>query len=154
MLLGKIFANPHLPGSTIITSRSILIIRTCIPRRRQQIAADCPSAFADYRRTYAKIEKGPNWEDDLGGEFDKLRKTRTSTTSRRRCIVSSKTPHDVFAAPVRTLPEPGMCGDRPSGAIYKREEDGIVLIDQDNAVAGVCASPDAHTKKSTSTEER
>ncbi len=47
-----------------------------------------------------------------------------------------------------------MCGDCPSGAIYKREEDGIVLIDQVNAVAGVCASPDARTKKSTSLEER
>ncbi|MGU0161893.1 4Fe-4S dicluster domain-containing protein [Escherichia coli] len=35
----------------------------------------------------------------------------------------------------------------PSGAIYKREEDGIVLITRINAVAGVCASPDARTKK-------
>ena len=34
MLLGKIFANPHLPGIDDITSRSILIIRTCIPRRK------------------------------------------------------------------------------------------------------------------------
>lgn len=24
----------------------------------------------------AKIEKGPNWEDDLGGEFDKLAKDK------------------------------------------------------------------------------
>ncbi|XNM60914.1 hypothetical protein ACLK1T_29675 [Escherichia coli] len=40
----------------------------------------------------AKIEKGPNWEDDLGGELDELAKTRTSTTSRRRCIANSKTP--------------------------------------------------------------
>ncbi len=35
----------------------------------------------------------------------------------------------------------------PSGAIYKREEDGIVLITRINAVAGVCASPDARQKK-------
>ncbi|VTQ22639.1 respiratory nitrate reductase 1 subunit beta [Escherichia coli] len=34
MLLGKIFANPHLPGIDDITSRSILTIRTCIPRRK------------------------------------------------------------------------------------------------------------------------
>jgi nitrate reductase beta subunit len=33
---------------------------------------------------------------------------------------------------VRALPEPGLRGARaPSGSIYKREEDGIVLIDQD-----------------------
>ncbi len=34
----------------------------------------------------------------------------------------------------------------PSGAIYKREEDGIVLIDQINAGAGVCVSAAARTK--------
>ncbi len=154
MLLGKIFANPLCRGSTIITSRSILTIRTCIRAGRQQIAADCPSAFADYRGRMAKIEKGPNWEDDLGGEFANWRKTRTSTTSRRRCIASSKHLYDVFAAPVRTLPEPGMWATCPSGAIYKREEDGIVLIARINAVAGVCASPDARTKKSLQLEER
>jgi nitrate reductase beta subunit len=32
---------------------------------------------------------------------------------------------------VRALPEPGLRGECPSGSIYKREEDGIVLIDQD-----------------------
>ena len=42
----------------------------------------------------------------------------------------------------------------PSGAIYKREEDGIVLIDQDKCVAGVCASPDARTKNLLQLEER
>ncbi|CDL41897.1 Respiratory nitrate reductase beta chain [Citrobacter freundii] len=39
-----------------------------------------------------KITKGPNWEDDLGGEFDKLAKDKNSRTCRRRCTVSSKTP--------------------------------------------------------------
>lgn len=34
----------------------------------------------------------------------------------------------------------------PSGAIYKREEDGIVLIDQDKCAAGGCASAAARTK--------
>jgi nitrate reductase beta subunit len=32
---------------------------------------------------------------------------------------------------VRALPEPGLRGVVPLGSIYKREEDGIVLIDQD-----------------------
>ena len=32
---------------------------------------------------------------------------------------------------MRTLSEPGSVATCPSGAIYKREEDGIVLIDQD-----------------------
>ncbi len=97
---------------------------------------------------------GPNWEELLGGEFEKRPATATSRPCKRRCTGSLKTPHDVPAAPVRTLPQSQLRGDRPSGAIYKREEDGIVLIDQDNAVAGVCALAVVRTKKSTSTEKR
>ncbi len=154
MLLGKIFATRICRGSTIITSRLILIIRTAYRAGRQQITADCPSAFADYGERMAKIEKGPNWEDDLGGGLTSWRKTRTSTTSRRRCIAVRKHLHDVFAAPVRTLSEPGCVATCPSGAIYKREEDGIVRSTRINAVAGVCASPDARTKNLLQLEER
>ncbi|MBO1997280.1 hypothetical protein J4730_07510 [Klebsiella pneumoniae] len=32
---------------------------------------------------------------------------------------------------MRALPQPELRATCPSGAIYKREEDGIVLIDQD-----------------------
>lgn len=42
----------------------------------------------------------------------------------------------------------------PSGAIYKREEDGIVLIDQINAVAGVCALAVVRTKNLLQLEKR
>ncbi len=66
----------------------------------------------------AKIEKGPNWEDDLGGEFDKLAKDKNFDNIQKAMYSQSrKHLYDVFAAPVRTLPEPGMCGDLPSGAI-------------------------------------
>ncbi len=44
-----------------------------------------------------------------------------------------------------------MCGDLPERCDYKREEDGIVLIDQDKCRGWRCASPDARTKKSIST---
>ncbi len=57
--------------------------------------------------------------------------TATSRPCKRRCTGSSKHLHDVPAAPVPTLPQSQLRGDLPSGAIYKREEDGIVLIDQD-----------------------
>ena len=36
---------------------------------------------------------------------------------------------------------PSCMASCPSGAIYKRAEDGIVLVDQDRAVVGVSASP-------------
>ncbi|MBK8630426.1 MAG: hypothetical protein IPN84_09525 [Sphingomonadales bacterium] len=42
----------------------------------------------------------------------------------------------------------------PSVAIYKREDDGIVLIDQENAAAGGCVYPAARTRRSTTTGHR
>ncbi|SPX52703.1 respiratory nitrate reductase subunit beta [Klebsiella pneumoniae] len=38
MLLGKIFANPHLRASMITTSRLIMTTRICITRRRANIS--------------------------------------------------------------------------------------------------------------------
>ncbi|VFT03678.1 respiratory nitrate reductase 1 subunit beta [Escherichia coli] len=61
----------------------------------------------------AKIEKGPNWEDDLGGEFDKLAKDKNFDNIQKAMYSQFENLYDVFAAPVRTLPEPGMCGDLP-----------------------------------------
>ena len=79
-----------------------------------------------------KIEKTPNWEDDLGGEF----KNRSKETNFK------DVPKDIYGefenSFIMYLPRicehclnPTCVAVCPSGAIYKREEDGIVLIDQD-----------------------
>ncbi len=79
-----------------------------------------------------KIEKTPNWEDDLGGEFE----------NRSRDVNFKDVPKDIYAefenSFIMYLPRicehclnPTCVAVCPSGAIYKREEDGIVLIDQD-----------------------
>ena len=39
-----------------------------------------------------KIDRGPNWEEILGGEFAKRSRTPTSKACRRRSTGSSKTP--------------------------------------------------------------
>ena len=80
-----------------------------------------------------KINWGPNWEEILGTEFDK-RKADTNFNE-----VAQK---DIYGQFEKTfmmyLPRlcehclnPTCVASCPSGAIYKREEDGIVLIDQD-----------------------
>lgn len=79
-----------------------------------------------------KIEWGPNWEEILGTEFAK----------RRKDVNFNQIQADIYGQFEHTfmlyLPRlcehclnPSCVASCPSGAIYKREEDGIVLIDQD-----------------------
>ncbi|MEI7567876.1 MAG: nitrate reductase subunit beta [Alcaligenaceae bacterium] len=79
-----------------------------------------------------KIEWGPNWEDDLGGEF----------ASRSRDALFEGVQKEMYSTFENTfmmyLPRlcehclnPTCVASCPSGSIYKREEDGIVLVDQD-----------------------
>jgi len=79
-----------------------------------------------------KIEHGPNWEEILGTEF----------ASRSRDVNFEQVQKDLYGEFENTfmmyLPRlcehclnPTCVAACPSGSIYKREEDGIVLIDQD-----------------------
>lgn len=93
MLLGKIFANPHLPGIDDYYEPfdfDYQNLHTAPEGSKSQPIARPRSLITGERM--AKIEKGPNWEDDPAVSLTNWRKTRTSTTSRRRCIASSKTP--------------------------------------------------------------
>jgi nitrate reductase beta subunit len=79
-----------------------------------------------------KIEWAPNWEDVLGGEF-----ARRSQDHNFQQIQKEIYGHfeNTFMMYLPRLCEhclnPTCVASCPSGAIYKREEDGIVLIDQD-----------------------
>ena len=79
-----------------------------------------------------KIEWGPNWEDDLGGEF----------AARSRDALFEGVQKEMYSTFESTfmmyLPRlcehclnPACVASCPSGSIYKREDDGIVLVDQD-----------------------
>lgn len=79
-----------------------------------------------------KIDGGPNWDDDLGGE----------SAERFKDVNVEGIDPDLLASFENTflfyLPRlcehclnPTCVASCPSGSIYKREEDGIVLVDQD-----------------------
>lgn len=93
LLLGKIFANPHLPGMDDYYEPFDFDYQTLhnapADSKAQPIAR--PRSLITGQRM-DKITSGPNWEEILGGEFENAPKTRTSKTCRRRCTVSSKTP--------------------------------------------------------------
>ena len=79
-----------------------------------------------------KIHWGPNWEDDLGGEFQQRAKDELFEGIQKDMY---STFENTFMMYLPRLCEhclnPACVASCPSGSIYKREEDGIVLIDQD-----------------------
>ncbi len=79
-----------------------------------------------------KIEWGPNWEEILGGEFEKRSKDYNFEGVQKDIYGQFE---NTFMMYLPRLCEhclnPSCAASCPSGAIYKREEDGIVLIDQE-----------------------
>ncbi len=79
-----------------------------------------------------KIEHGPNWEEILGGEFEKRSKDYNFEGIQKEIYGEYE---NTFMMYLPRLCEhclnPSCAASCPSGAIYKREEDGIVLIDQE-----------------------
>ncbi len=79
-----------------------------------------------------KIEKGPNWDEILGGEFAKRSEDYNFEGIEKQIYGEYE---NTFMMYLPRLCEhclnPACASSCPSGAIYKREEDGIVLIDQE-----------------------
>ncbi|KZY32750.1 MULTISPECIES: nitrate reductase subunit beta [unclassified Oleiphilus] len=80
-----------------------------------------------------KINWGPNWEEILGTEFAKRKVDSNFNEVAQKDIYGQF--EKTFMMYLPRLCEhclnPACVASCPSGAIYKREEDGIVLIDQD-----------------------
>ncbi len=131
-ILAKIFANPdlpeiddyyepftfdyeHLQNAPELGAQPTLRPRSLITGKRMQ-----------------KIEWGPNWEDILGTEFEKRSKDYNFEGIQKEIYGQFE---QTFMMYLPRLCEhclnPTCVAACPSGAIYKREEDGIVLIDQE-----------------------
>lgn len=79
-----------------------------------------------------KIENGPNWEEILSGKFEKRSQDYNFHAIQKAMYGEFE---NTFMMYLPRLCEhclnPACVATCPSGSIYKREEDGIVLIDQD-----------------------
>ena len=131
-ILMKLFANPNLPqiddyyepftfdyqhlhGAPEMKASPVARPRSLVTGERMQ-----------------KIEWGPNWEEILGGEFAKRSKDANFEAIQKDIYGQFE---NTFMMYLPRLCEhclnPACVASCPSGSIYKREEDGIVLIDQD-----------------------
>ncbi len=78
-----------------------------------------------------KITWGPNWEDDLAGEFEaRAQDSNFKNVEKRIYAEFERTFHFYLPRMCNHCLNPSCLASCPSGAIYKREEDGLVLIDQ------------------------
>ncbi|MBD3610643.1 MAG: nitrate reductase subunit beta [Gammaproteobacteria bacterium] len=82
--------------------------------------------------TMEKITWGPNWEDDLAGEFEKRSVDANFNGIEKQMYKEfENTFHMYLPRLCNHCLNPSCVASCPSGSIYKREEDGIVLVDQD-----------------------
>jgi nitrate reductase beta subunit len=78
-----------------------------------------------------KIEKSANWEDNLGGEFEKRSREKNFKDLQKEIYGRFENSFMIYLPRLcEHCLNPSCVAACPSGAIYKREEDGIVLIDQ------------------------
>ncbi|NCC72174.1 MAG: nitrate reductase subunit beta [Sphingobacteriia bacterium] len=78
-----------------------------------------------------KIEKSANWEDNLGGKFEDRSREKNFDDVRKEIYGEFENSFMMYLPRLcEHCLNPTCIAACPSGAIYKREEDGIVLIDQ------------------------
>ena len=90
-----------------------------------------PRSQIDGRRM-EKIEWGPNWEDDLAGEFENRRQDKNFKDIEAEVYAEFENSFQMYLPRIcNHCINPSCVASCPSGSMYKREEDGIVLVDQD-----------------------
>lgn len=127
----KLFANPDLP---VIDDyyEPFTFNYSCLQSSEKFSYAPSARAVSILTGKYLdKIKSGPNWEEILGGEFSKRSMDYNFDGVNKEIYGEFK---NTFMFYLPRLCEhclnPACVAVCPSGAIYKREEDGIVLVDQ------------------------
>ena len=136
--LGNIFSNPYLPTLDDYYEPWTYKYEDLFDAPEGD---DQPTARAVSMITgdYMEIESGPNWDDDLGGSpvYAKNDFNLDALTEAQREQLTEIERVVFFYLPriCNHCLNPGCVAACPSGAIYKRGEDGIVLVNQDKCRA-------------------
>jgi len=131
-ILSNIFANPNLPQIDDYYEPFTYDYEHLQNAPLMQTPPTARPVSAITGKKMEKIEWGPNWEDDLGGEFDQRSRDKLFDEIQKDMY---STFENTFMMYLPRLCEhclnPTCVASCPSGSVYKREEDGIVLVDQD-----------------------
>ncbi|MBM3383532.1 MAG: nitrate reductase subunit beta [Betaproteobacteria bacterium] len=131
-VLAKIFANPHLPEIDDYYEPFTFDYEHLQRAGEMQSAPVARPRSLITGQRMEKIEWGPNWEEILGTEFRKRSKDKNFDNIQKEIYGQFE---NTFMFYLPRLCEhclnPACVAACPSGSIYKREEDGIVLVDQD-----------------------
>ncbi|MGA8942959.1 MAG: nitrate reductase subunit beta [Thermoactinomyces sp.] len=99
------------------------------PERQHQPVARPKSRLTG---EYMKLEWGPNWEDDLAGVYKTGKRDPNMRGLEERIKFRFEQTFMLYLPRIcEHCLNPPCVASCPSGAIYKRDEDGIVLVDQD-----------------------
>ncbi len=131
--LAKIFHNPTMPTQDDYyepwTYEYDKLLQTPANQNSAPSAKPVSAITGDPMGT---IQWGPNWDDDLGGSMETLDE---DPVLKAMSLEVSKTIEDAYMFYLPRICEhclnPACVSACPSGAMYKRTEDGIVLVDQD-----------------------
>ena len=131
-LLAQIFANPHMPEVDDYYEPFTFDYETLqVAGESDHVPVARPVSLLSDERL-EKINWSANWEDDLAGAFGDRGRDANLEGVQREIVAQFE---NTFMMYLPRLCEhclnPTCVASCPSGSIYKREEDGIVLIDQD-----------------------
>lgn len=130
-ILFKIFANPDLP-SIDDYYEPFTFNYSCLQSSEKFKYAPTARPVSIITGKYLeKIKSGPNWEEILGGEFSKRGNDINFNGLEKEIFGEFKNTFMIYLPRLcEHCLNPACVAVCPSGAIYKREEDGIVLVDQ------------------------
>ena len=131
-VLAKLFANPHLPEIDDYYEPFTFDYEHLHTAKESEAMPVAQPVSLITGKRMEKIVWGPNWEEILGTEFAKRSKDKNFENLQKEIYGQFE---NTFMFYLPRLCEhclnPSCIAACPSGSIYKREEDGIVLIDQD-----------------------
>ncbi|MEZ5364930.1 MAG: nitrate reductase subunit beta [Bryobacterales bacterium] len=137
-LVFNIFHNPHMPSMDDYYEPWTYDYETLF---NAPAGDDQPTArpISQVTGELIQIESGPNWDDDLGGSriYAANDPNLEGLTDTQREQLSSVERLVFFYLPriCNHCLNPSCVASCPSGAMYKRGEDGIVLVDQNRCRA-------------------